>query len=110
LFLLFEEEPDHDFGKASYWWYPRRAIEQLNELIERAFRAGEITGFENIKTEYHPEDFDYEMKTLIQICTRKGNLGTWLKKMGFVAPEELKDAIGENEIASGDATGNLKLP
>lgn len=97
-YLLFYEEPElvlpANYGNTVY---PIKAVDCLDKLIDNAFCAGELAGFrkENGET---------------QIYTRKGNLGAWLKKMGFVAPEELKDTIGENEIVSSDVTEEEAAP
>jgi hypothetical protein len=95
-FLLFFENPNinafesfkNDFEEYKFF-FDIEAIYKLKILIERAFEAEKIIGFQK-------EDGN------IQIYTRKGNLGSWLKEMGFVAPEELKEAIGAGEIVSND--------
>jgi len=78
-FLLFEEEPDQDALKScTSFCYPVKSIAALQEVIERGFHAGNIHGFEKAD--------------MIQLHTH--SLIEWVKKQGFMVPEEVETPIG----------------
>lgn len=80
-FLLFEEEPDPKaFSSANQFWYDEEGIKRLNDIIIRAFHAGQIRGFE-------------KEGTGVQIYTKTGTLGPWAMKQHFFIPSKLNPVI-----------------